>query len=73
MEQRGWVRVKKFEPGYGWFRGIEGDDVVSLAGGVPQPSDRATTGSDVFCRHRAANAGGADAWRAAYWRCMAGH
>jgi hypothetical protein len=27
----------------------------------------------VFCRHRAANAGGSDAWSAAYYRCLAGY
>lgn len=47
----------------------------TLAAPVPAP----TTGQlddasqRIFCRNRAANAGGSDAWSAAYWRCMAGY
>lgn len=75
MEGRGWVREKKVEPGYGWYRGVEGDDVVSVADGVRQ-QDRQDGGQDaqtIFCRQRAANAGGSQDWLAAFRRCMAGY
>jgi len=74
MEGRGWVREKKVEPGYGWYRGIEGDDVVNLADGVKQPDpDYGGATSAVFCQQRAANAGRAQDWATASQRCMAGY
>jgi hypothetical protein len=74
METKGWVRQQMVEPGYGWYSGIEDDEVVSLTSSIQQP---ASTEGDVgarqiFCRRRAANAGSRSDWIAAYQRCMAG-
>jgi hypothetical protein len=37
MRGRGWVRAQHPDPPPGWFRGIEGDDVVKLDAPPPQP------------------------------------
>jgi hypothetical protein len=44
MQARGWAREKKLEPvDYGWFRGVEDDEMVDLTVGPPQPDPPATT------------------------------
>jgi hypothetical protein len=53
MEQRGWSREKKIEPGYGWYRGVEDDEVIDIEAGVAQPSAGAGRGSlsrQLMCR-----------------------
>jgi hypothetical protein len=77
MLARGWTREKRMEPvETGWYRGIERDDVVSLAEGVRQPRSSAggpadaTTREFCFRRHLELRSARHDAM-ADYQKCLA--
>ena len=51
MAGHGWIREKKLEPvEWGWYRGVEDDEVVDLARGVRQPAPAAAGGTEISCR-----------------------
>jgi hypothetical protein len=74
MLSKGWIREKQVEPGPGWFRGVEGDDVVDLAVGPRQPQPTqptSATTTEILCRRR--HFDGRGDWRTqipAYEACM---
>ena len=77
MLARGWTREKRMEPvEAGWYRGVERDNVVSLAEGVRQPSSSAAGAADAtkreFCfrTHLELRSARKDAM-ADYARCLA--
>lgn len=40
LKSRGWVRAQHHEPPPGWFRGVEGNQVVRFDAPSPQPQPR---------------------------------
>jgi hypothetical protein len=53
MMGRGWIREKKLEPvEWGWYRGVEDDEVLDLEAGIRQPQPAAAGNTEIFCRAR---------------------